>query len=231
MDRLAVVVGAGIAGLASAHALSHLGYDVCVLEREPQLRSEGAGLTLWPNATRALEELGLGDVVAATAHTVGEAVTLDPTGSVLTTMPLDRIAERFGSLVSVHRADLLEALYERFRGETRFGVDVHMTDGVLQASGEAITADLIVGADGIASAVRDAVAPGVAPRLVGYAAWRGVVLSGHWTPKRASETIGRGQRFGLVPLRGDHTYWFAVLGDGVGSENLGSVRKLAPTDS
>lgn len=59
----AAVVGAGIAGLAAAHALEGLGYRVRVLEREASLRAEGAGLTLWPNAVRALRSLGLGDVL------------------------------------------------------------------------------------------------------------------------------------------------------------------------
>ncbi len=207
------MVGAGIAGLASGHALTRLGYDVCVLERDDQLRSEGAGLTLWPNAVRALESVGLGEALMECAHMVSEAVTLNPAGSVLTTVPLDRIAERFGPLVSVHRADFLEALKARFEGEVRFGADVRAKDGALQSQGKPIDADLIVGADGIGSTVRDAVAPGVAPRSAGYSAWRGVALSGDRTPERASEAMGRGQRFGLVPLRGGRTYWFAVLSD------------------
>lgn len=220
MQRQAVVVGAGIAGLATAHALTQVGYEVCVLERDDQLRSEGAGLTLWPNAVRALESVGLGETLAECANTVSEAVTLNPAGSVLTTVPLDRIAERFGPLVSVHRADLLEALKSRFGGEVRFGADVRVNEGTLQLQGKAVDADLIVGADGISSAVRDAVAPGVVPRPAGYSAWRGVAQSGDQTPKRASEAMGRGQRFGLVPLRGGHTYWFAVLSDDDGKGAL-----------
>lgn len=51
---IAAVAGAGIAGLAAAKALADLGYEVRVLERERELRTEGAGLTLWPNAVRAL---------------------------------------------------------------------------------------------------------------------------------------------------------------------------------
>jgi 2-polyprenyl-6-methoxyphenol hydroxylase-like FAD-dependent oxidoreductase len=88
-----------------------------------------------------------------------------------------------------------------------------LLDGVLHAQGERLDADLIVGADGIRSAVREAVAPGISPRAVGYGAWRGVAQTGEITPDRASEAIGRGRRFGLVPLSGDRTYWFAVDGD------------------
>lgn len=108
------MVGTGIAGSASAYSLTRLGYEVCVLARDDRLRSEGAGLTLWPKAVRALEAIGLDDAIAECSHPVREAVTLTPSGSVLTTVPLDRIAERFGPLVSVHRADLLEALAARF---------------------------------------------------------------------------------------------------------------------
>jgi 2-methyl-3-hydroxypyridine 5-carboxylic acid dioxygenase len=57
VKRRAVVVGAGIAGLAAAHSLTEIGYDVRLLEREAELRADGAGLTLWPNAICALEAM------------------------------------------------------------------------------------------------------------------------------------------------------------------------------
>ena len=219
MEQRAVVVGAGIAGLPTAHALDRLGYEVRVLEREAELPAEGAGLTLWPNATRALAAVGLEDVVAESTQIVDEAVTLTPTGELLTRVPLDRIAKRFGPLVSAQRSDLLSALRARVGAEVTFGVEVRAADGELFALGEKLDAELIVGADGIGSAVRQAVAPGIAPRAAGYAAWRGVAETGEATPDRASETMGRGKRFGLVPLKGGRTYWFAVLTDG-GSDDL-----------
>src|SRR6476659_5845986 len=77
-----------------------------------------------------------------------------------------------------------------------------------------------LGADGIRSVVREVVAPGVVPRSAGYSAWRGVASTGRGTPGGASESMGRGRRFGLVPLAGERTYWFAVLADGEGSEDL-----------
>jgi 2-polyprenyl-6-methoxyphenol hydroxylase-like FAD-dependent oxidoreductase len=220
MEQRAVVVGAGIAGLAMAHALNGLGYSVRVLEREAELPAEGAGLTLWPNATRALAAVGLADVVTESTQIVEEAVTLTPTGEILARVPLDRIVKRFGPLVSARRSELLSALRARVRAEVTFGVEVGAADGELFALGEKLDAELIVGADGIGSAVRQAVAPGIAPRAAGYAAWRGVAETGEATPDRASETMGRGRRFGLVPLNGGRTYWFAVLADGDGSNDL-----------
>lgn len=213
VEGQAVVVGGGIAGLVSALALTGLGFQVCVLEQERRLRSGGAGLTLWPNALRALRALGLDDVLLEIGCPIHEAVTLNPAGSVLTTVPIGRIADYFGPLLSVRRADLLEALESRFEGEVLFGARVRMADGALCVHGAPIDADLIVGADGIGSEVRAAVAPDVVPRSAGYAAWRGIAPTGDRTPRRASETIGRGRRFGLVPLPGSSTYWFAVLAD------------------
>ncbi|HTJ34653.1 MAG TPA: FAD-dependent oxidoreductase, partial [Dactylosporangium sp.] len=61
----AIVVGGGIGGLATARGLALRGWDVTVLERQPTLEAAGAGLSLWPNALRALDWLGLGDRVRA----------------------------------------------------------------------------------------------------------------------------------------------------------------------
>ncbi len=220
VERRALVVGAGIAGLAAAHALEGVGYVVQVLERDRELRSEGAGLTLMPNAVRALREIGLGDAVAESTAVVEQALIVTSAGRQLTRVPLDRIGRRFGPLLSAHRGELLAALSARVVAEVSFGVSVGVVDGELRAGGERLEADLIVGADGIGSAVRAAVAPGVAPRAAGYGVWRGVAETGADTPGRATEAAGLGRRFGLVPMKGRRTYWFAILADGDGSEDL-----------
>ncbi len=214
MERRAVIVGAGIAGLAAARAFGDLGYAVRVLEREPELRTEGAGLSLWPNALRALETIGLGDVLDGCGHVLSTGGTLSVDGATISTAPLDRLAARFGPLVSVHRGELLQAMRERVGAPIEFGADVSCSEGVLYADGEPIEADIVVGADGIGSAVRELVATGVVPRSAGQGAWRGVAHTGDLTPQGASETLGRGRRFGLVALSDQRTYWFAVLADG-----------------
>lgn len=217
-ERVAIV-GAGIAGLSLAHALGRAGIDVELYERKDGPSAEGAGLSLWPNAVRALRDVGLGDVVDAVAHRLPEASTVTPDGSVLMRVPLDRIEPRFGPLVAVHRAELLAALTERVEAPIRYGARVAAADGALAVDGAVIEADLVVGADGIGSAVRELVAPGVAPRAAGYAAWRGVASTGSETPRGATEAMGRGHRFGLVPLSGGRTYWFAVVpGDGASAD-------------
>jgi 2-polyprenyl-6-methoxyphenol hydroxylase-like FAD-dependent oxidoreductase len=216
----ALVVGAGIAGLAAAKALDDLGYDLRVLERESGLRTEGAGLTLWPNAVRALDELGLGEVAGECGHVLEEGATLNPVGETIAIAPLDRIAKHYGPLLSVHRGELLAALRERVEAPIEFGTGVRAVDGALQVDGKAVDRDIVLGADGIRSAVRELIAPGTAPRPAGYGAWRGIAHTGEITPRRVSETLGRGRRFGLVPLGGERTYWFAVLADGDPSVDL-----------
>ena len=215
----AVVVGAGIAGLATGHSLRKLGYEVRLLERETQLRAEGAGLTLWPNALRALSALGLEEAVSRYARVLEDAVTMTPDGSVLSRLPMDKLRRRFGPLVSVYRPELLGTLRDSYAAPVEFSSEVDAAGSRLSVQGEPIEADLIVGADGINSVVRRLLAPEIVSRPAGYGAWRGVAATGSATPSVASETIGPGKRFGLVPLTGERTYWFAVLGlDGGGAD-------------
>lgn len=213
MGESAVVIGAGIAGLAVACSLERLGYEVRVLERDATLADHGAGLTLWPNATRALQALGLGDVLDS-CHAIGEARTLNPAGTVLTRLPLAEITGRYGPLVSAERRELLGALRQHFRGQLDFGQTASVESGGLRVGGAPLQADLIVGADGIGSVVREIVAAGVPVRPAGYGAWRAIAATAAATPTAATETIGRGKRFGMVPLSAERTYWFAVLAAG-----------------
>ena len=217
-----MVVGAGIAGLASGHALRMLGYDVRLLERDRRLRSEGAGLTLWPNALRALRALGLEEAASRCAWVLDDAVTLTPDGRLLSRLPMDRLRRRFGPLVSVYRPELLAALRKGYGGTVEFAAEVSTADGRLHVEDEPIEAELVVGADGINSVVRRLLVPEVVSRPAGYGAWRGVAATGSATPRVASETLGRGKRFGLVPLSAERTYWFAVLGQGGGEADLAS---------
>lgn len=217
----ATIIGAGIAGLAAGRAFHDLDFEVEILEAAPSLRTGGAGITLWPNALRALREVGLGDAVEAVGQVVEEGVTLTPAGEMIARAPLDRLRRRFGPLLSFHRDDLLAALAEQARAPIRFGAEVRVEDGSAWGSEGALRPDLLVGADGIGSVVRELIAPGMRVRPVGYGAWRGIATGVRVDDEgRVSETLGPGRRFGIVPLSGGRTYWFATLSGATGAENL-----------
>jgi 2-polyprenyl-6-methoxyphenol hydroxylase-like FAD-dependent oxidoreductase len=191
MPEDAVVVGAGLAG---AVALTSVGYDVRILERNDELRATGAGLTLWPNAAHALKELGLGSVIDEIALPISEAVTLAPSGRVLMRVPLERLVD-YGPLVSADRGELLNAIAARTDSPIEFGAAVRAESGRLVSRETELAAALVVGADGVGSATRELIAPRVQPRAAGYAAWRGIAELGAGSVTRASETMGRGKRF------------------------------------
>src|SRR3954452_8213956 len=106
-----LIVGAGIGGLTTAIALRRIGIDATVFEQASALREVGAGISLWPNAIKALRRLGVGDVVEASAADVDEMATRDRLGAVLHRSPASGLVERFGApLVMVDRQVLHAAL-------------------------------------------------------------------------------------------------------------------------
>jgi len=220
-------VGAGIAGLGAAIALRRAGLDAVVWEREPELREVGAGLTLWPNALHALRRLGVADAVlrAGARLTSGSVHSWRGARVVSTGLDLERL---FGApAVGIHRADLQRILLaaagaETVRQDARCigfaqagaGVEVQF------AGGKTETADVLVGADGIHSAVRQAVLGAEETRRLPWVAWRGV-CAGVQPPADANMTIGPGAHFGSLPLGRGRTYWFAVTEPGLEAEAVG----------
>lgn len=170
-----IVVGAGIGGLTAAVALRARGLRVTVLEQAPRLGEIGAGLQIGPNASRVLYGLGLGQGLDTAALLVEESVRRRwSTGQILTKTTLGAGArDKFGApYLHVHRADLHQILLE---GATRTDgpgepvtvevdsrvADVDRTDPALPAvrtdDGRTFRASVVLGADGINSAVRAAV--------------------------------------------------------------------------
>ena len=168
-----VVVGGGIGGLATALAVSQAGRRAVVLERAPEFAELGAGLQLAPNGLHALDRLGVGDEVRRAATPMDELRLMDATRDehVASVDLTDDYQARFGSpYVVAHRAHLHEVLLERCREdpavELRNGCEVLRYEQaphdalpgsgahVVLADGEDVRGDVVVGADGLHSAVR-----------------------------------------------------------------------------
>lgn len=210
MISQATVVGAGVVGLAMARGLERLGVHVSVLERAVAPRQDGAGLTLWPNALRALDAIDAGDEVRAIGEPVRRAMLLRANGQPLTELPIPELSRRHGPLFAVHRAALTQKLAEGLREPVHHDVNVTVVGGQVLVEGQPLTSDLIVAADGIDSTVRRAFVRGVTPRRSGQFAARGVARTGVSTPTMISESWGPGLRFGMVALQEGLTYWFAA---------------------
>ncbi|MGW2017884.1 FAD-dependent monooxygenase [Streptomyces sp. NPDC001927] len=217
-QRAATVVGGGIGGLAAAIALHRSGWRVEVLERAPRFTEIGAGISLWPNALRALDVLGLADTVRALGAVEASGGVRDRRGRWLSRTDTAELVRRFGHpLVVLHRAELLRALTEALPPEClRPGSEVTAVredgDGlVVQHGGGESRADLVIGADGLRSAVREALWPDApAPRYAGYTAWRMVTEPLAEPPAEGAATWGRGERFGYTALPGGRMYCFAT---------------------
>lgn len=217
-----VVVGAGIGGLTFAAALLRKRGKsrITVLERAPELGPAGAGITVQPNAILALRGIGLDRLVEAEGAVVRTSVVLDARGDVLAAMALEPIERAIGAkTVCIHRARLHKILSEAARGaDLRLGCEVERLDerserrpAAVTRAGERFEGDLLVGADGLHSRVRAALEGDRAPTYAGYTSWRGICPNQGRVPvDRATESWGRGERFGVVPIGHDQVYWFCT---------------------
>lgn len=218
MTHTAIIIGAGIGGLSAAIALQKIGYNVSIYEKSAELKDVGAGISLWANAVKALDQLGVGERLRALGMREGGGGFHTPQGETLLGTDAQEAERRFGApTVIIHRADLSQILHDAFNGEIHLGkvfsryeeknarITAHFADGTRA------DADLLICADGIHSVLRKSWFPESQPRYAGYTAWRGVIpfdharIGTHW-----GETLGRGIRFGLAPLSEGRIYWFAT---------------------
>jgi salicylate hydroxylase len=189
-----IIIGCGIGGAATSLGLSRAGISHVVLEQAGELAEVGAGLQMSPNAMRVLRGLGLGDDISRFGvQPAAHRFTDWRSGEVLMQTPLMPLAEEvFGApYLHAHRADLLNALVSRMAPDairlnatvesveqTRDGVTAHLRGGGVE------TGDVLIGADGIHSLVREQVFRPDPPRDSGCVAWRGLV------PAKDAQALG-----------------------------------------
>jgi salicylate hydroxylase len=187
LQKRFVIAGGGIGGLTAAIALARDGHEVELLEQAAALTVVGAGVTLSPNAMRAYVHLGLAEEIAALGvEPARQRVQHWQDGRTL--FGLERgnsMREKYGApYVYIHRADLQAALVRALeatgRGKIRLGAECVGAEptargaAVRLADGGLVEGDVVIGADGLKSRIRQAFEPGT-PHFTGHVVWRSIV--------------------------------------------------------
>ena len=222
MPRRAIIAGAGIGGLAAAIALSRAGFNVTIYERAEKLEEFGAGLQVTPNATRVLARLGvLGRVREFSSKPNAVLALRGSDDAKLMRLPIDDAERRWGAeYLVIHRADLQTALVEVVSGQpgvelslgaavTGFAADDKTISVGLQRGlrMERDEADLLIGADGLRSQVREGLGFGAPDQtdFTGRVAYRAIVNAEDADPRweRSDIVLRLGPEAHLVqyPLR------------------------------
>ena len=180
-----LIAGAGLGGLAAASCLMKAGHDVEIYEQAPRLGEIGAGIQISANAMHVLNEIGLGQALSDCAvRPAAYVFRLHDTGEEISRFSLAEEHERLhkAPYMQLHRADLHELLAQRaraFRPDVihlnRQAVDFTETDKHVElhfADGTSAKGDLLIGADGVKSAIRRRIAGDSRPTFTGDVAWR-----------------------------------------------------------
>lgn len=218
-EREAVIVGGGVGALAAALALQANGWSVQAFEREAHLRAQGGALMLWPNATRALARLGVLAKVRAQAIEVQRAHVVHEGGKVFQRLPVHQLAETFcAPCLVVRRSALLEVLHGELPPDTvQFGAEctgVDLTTGVAAFANQKLEADLILGADGLNSAVRKSMFGDAQCRSAKQDAWIGMTRLREVPEGVTVGSVGRGLRSWFAAVGDGWVYWYAIVSHG-----------------
>lgn len=217
------VCGGGIGGLSAAIGLASLGLDVEVFERSPTLRATGAGLNLWPNASRALYGLGLREQYDAIAVKLNRYLGFDPEGNVLFEKDTSDWPAKYGApSVGIYRLALNTMLASAYgMDKVKYGYEVSSVESKGDraichfTNGESYEADVIIGADGIHSIIRDQLAGGVKFRPNDHHAFRfrSVIDLDKVDVDPAAQTgiYTTGGWLSVIPIGNGKAYWFGSV--------------------
>jgi len=251
-----LVIGGGIGGLTTALSLHAAGIEVAVFEQVPTIEALGVGINLQPNAVRELTELGLGDALKAVAIETSTLIYYNKFGQPIWSEPRGLAAGYAWPQYSIDRGDLNMILLTA--AAARIGAyNIHtahklvsfaqsgggvMAQFIDRATGRTLSphrGDVLVGADGIHSAVRAQLYPDEGPPVSsGRIQWRGVIEAEPFLDGRTHVTIGsRDSRAVIYPInektrrRGRSLInWVTVLGRQMASQQPGTWDRRATKD-
>lgn len=216
------IIGAGLGGLATAIALRQHGISVDVYERARELRAIGAGLTVAPNGLRALAAIDPG-IVARLLElgSQNRRFQLRKPGGDLIAALATTYMDRYGQpALNILWSKLQQTLVEFLPsdsihlGHRLIGFERAANGMALHFDGrDPVAADLIIGADGINSAVRQAIIDDGAPRYAGRMSWRGVIRCPHPSllPDEVTFFAGDSKNFAVFDVGGGLTFWSATV--------------------
>ncbi len=214
------IIGAGIGGLTTAIALKQRGFEVEIFEAAPVFKKAGSGINLAINAMQIYKRLGIYDELLATGSHTNTMTVSDHQLKPISTIDLIASEKQHGvKTIAIHRSDLHEILLNHLQG---ISIHLHKNLDTLTQSGDQVNlsfkdgtthqSNIVIGADGIHSAVRTSIFKDTKKRIAKQICWRGVVKTS--IPKKHQQELnelwGKGQRFGFVHINKDEVYWFAL---------------------
>ncbi|WP_418125275.1 FAD-dependent oxidoreductase [Variovorax sp. 160MFSha2.1] len=223
-----LIVGAGIAGCSAAIALARKGFGVTLVEKQAEWRFQSSGIFIYGNGLEALRRVGVLPEILGAGFAIedGRNVYLDHRGEPIVDVFYPCSSGGAAPIVGIKRSEMhriLAAQLDLLGVEIRLATTVAKIDApaggdraeVVFSDGTARRFDLVVGADGIRSQVREAVSGALAPRYSGFGVWRSV----HERPRELDAKImmmGIGKRLGIMPISNDRLYIFGTVAEPAG---------------
>jgi 2-polyprenyl-6-methoxyphenol hydroxylase-like FAD-dependent oxidoreductase len=230
----AIIIGGGIGGLTTAIALKQQGIDFEIYEAAPELKPVGAGIVMASNAMQVFQRLGIEKKIMAAGLEVQKAVGVDDKFKVISGLDVKgKVAPRYGiGSYAIHRGRLQQALLSEIDGSKVYLNKrlerVEQGDSKVKVffqDGTSVEGDIVIGADGIKSAVRKNIFGDLPLRYSGQTCWRGMAKFNLPTDRKGNsyEMWGpkKGFRFGFAPTAPDEVYFFTTFFTSEGGRDAG----------